>query len=90
MWKEFRDFVTRGNVLDLAVAVVIGAAFNKIVNSLVKDMIMPPIGVVLGGFDFSNFFINLRTGTSYATLAEAQAAGAPTIAHIALRRCSRA
>jgi large conductance mechanosensitive channel len=76
--KEFREFVTRGNVLDLAVGVMIGAAFNKIVDSLVKDIIMPPIGVILGGIDFSNFFLNL-SGTSYNSLADAQQAGAATV-----------
>jgi large conductance mechanosensitive channel len=78
MLKEFRDFIMRGNVLDLAVAVIIGAAFGKIVTSFVNDIIMPPIGLLLGGVDFSNLFINL-SGTPYASLAEAQAAGAPTI-----------
>jgi large conductance mechanosensitive channel len=78
MWKEFREFAARGNVLDLAVGVIIGAAFGKIVASLVADMIMPPIGMVIGGLDFSNLFIALNGGT-YASLAAAQAAGAPTI-----------
>jgi large conductance mechanosensitive channel len=78
MLKEFRDFVARGNVVDLAVAVVIGAAFGKIIDSLVKDIIMPPIGMVLGKVDFANLFIDL-SGQNYATLADAQAAGAPTI-----------
>jgi large conductance mechanosensitive channel len=78
MLKEFRDFALRGNVLDLAVAVIIGAAFGKIVTSFVNDILMPPIGLLLGGVDFSNLFINLG-GTAYATLAEAQAAGAATL-----------
>lgn len=78
MWKEFRAFVLRGNVLELAVAVVIGAAFGRIVTSLVEDVLMPPIGLALGGVDFKNLFIDL-SGRSYATLAEAQAAGAPTL-----------
>lgn len=82
MFKGFRDFMMRGNVLDLAVAVIIGAAFTKIVNSLVEDIIMPPIGLVLGKVDFSNLFLVLRDGTKaappYATLAEAKAAGAVT------------
>jgi large conductance mechanosensitive channel len=78
MWKEFRDFAARGNVLDLAVGVIIGAAFGKIVESLVGDMIMPPIGMVIGGLDFSNLFITLNGG-SYPSLAAAQAAGAATI-----------
>ena len=78
MWKEFREFAARGNVLDLAVGVIIGAAFGQIVTSLVTDMIMPPIGMVIGGLDFSNLFVTLNGG-SYASLAAAQAAGAPTI-----------
>ena len=78
MLKEFRDFIARGNVVDLAVAVVIGAAFGKIIDSLVKDIIMPPIGMVLGKVDFANLFIDL-SGQNYATLKDAQAAGAPTI-----------
>lgn len=78
MFKDFRSFIMRGNVLDLAVAVVIGAAFGSIVASLVKDIIMPPIGLLLGRVDFSNLFINL-SGKHYASLAEAQKAGAATI-----------
>jgi len=78
MWKEFREFAARGSVLDLAVGVIIGAAFGQIVTSLVSDMIMPPIGMVIGGLDFSNLFITLNGG-SYPSLAAAQAAGAPTI-----------
>jgi large conductance mechanosensitive channel len=76
--KEFREFAVRGNVVDLAVAVVIGAAFTGIVNSLVNDIIMPPIGLLTGGLDFSEYYINL-SGNDYATLAEAEAAGAPLI-----------
>ena len=78
MLKEFREFAMRGNVMDMAVGVVIGAAFGKIVTSLVNDIIMPPVGLALGKVDFSNLFINL-SGTAYASLADAQAAGAPTI-----------
>ena len=78
MLKDFRDFVMRGNVLDLAVAVVIGGAFGKIVSSLVSDIIMPPIGLILGNVDFSALYLNL-SGTSYPSLAAAQAAGAPTL-----------
>jgi large conductance mechanosensitive channel len=78
MLREFKEFISRGNVVDLATAVVIGAAFGKIVDSLVKDIIMPPIGLVLNKVDFSNLFINL-TSAKYDTLAEAQRAGAPTI-----------
>jgi large conductance mechanosensitive channel len=78
MIKEFRDFIMRGNVLDLAVAVIIGAAFGAVVTSLVNDIIMPPIGMVLGGVDFTDLFISLN-GQSYASLADAQAQGAPTI-----------
>jgi large conductance mechanosensitive channel len=83
MLKGFRDFVMRGNVLDLAVAVIIGAAFTKIVNSLVEDIIMPPIGLLLGNVDLINLFAVLKDGTKgappYATLAEAKAAGAVTL-----------
>jgi large conductance mechanosensitive channel len=78
MLKEFRDFINRGNVIDLAIAVIMGAAFGAIVTSLVNDIIMPPIGRVLGGVDFSNLFINL-SGGEYESLAAAQAAGAATI-----------
>src|SRR5512136_2575342 len=78
MVKEFREFIMRGNVIDLAVAFVIGAAFGAVVNSLVKDIIMPVVGYVLGGVDFSNMFIVLGGG-SYASLADAQKAGAATI-----------
>jgi len=78
MLKEFREFIMRGNVVDLAVGVIIGGAFGKIVSSLVSDVIMPPIGLLLNGMDFSNLFVSL-TGQPFATLAEAQAAGAPTL-----------
>jgi large conductance mechanosensitive channel len=78
MFKEFRAFVMRGNVLDLAVGVIIGAAFGKIVTSLVNDILMPPIGFLLGGIDFSNFFISMN-GQAFGSLADAQAAGAPTL-----------
>ena len=78
MLKEFREFAMRGNVVDLAVGVVIGAAFGKIVTSLTNDILMPPLGLLLGRVDFSNLFINL-SGTHYASLAEAKAAGAPTL-----------
>ncbi len=78
MWKEFRLFILRGNVLELAVAVILGAAFGRVVTSLVEDLLMPPIGLALGGVDFKNLFIDL-SGRGYATLAEAQAAGAPTL-----------
>jgi large conductance mechanosensitive channel len=78
MWKEFRAFVMRGNVLELAIAVVLGAAFGGVVKSFVDDVIMPPIGLAMGGVDFKNLFIDLSRG-GYATLAEAQAAGAPTL-----------
>jgi large conductance mechanosensitive channel len=76
--KEFRDFAARGNVIDLAVGVIIGAAFGKIVTSLVNDVIMPPIGLVLGHVDFSNLFISL-SGAHYDSVAAAKQAGAPTI-----------
>lgn len=78
MLKEFKAFIMRGNVLDLAVALVIGVAFGKIITSFVEDVLMPPIGLLLGRVDFSSLFINL-SGKAYATLAEAKAAGAPTI-----------
>ena len=78
MLKEFREFAMRGSVIDLAVGVVIGAAFGRIVTSLVNDIIMPPIGLLLGGIDFSNMFITL-SGGEYATLAAAQEAGAATL-----------
>jgi large conductance mechanosensitive channel len=78
MFREFKEFISRGNVIDLAAAVVIGAAFGKIVDSLVKDVIMPPVGLILNRVDFSSLYFNLGSG-QYASLAEAQAAGAPTI-----------
>jgi large conductance mechanosensitive channel len=78
MLKEFKEFAVRGNVLDLAIGVIIGAAFGKIVTSLVDDVIMPPIGQILGRVDFSNLFIDL-SGQHYASLAQAKTAGAPTI-----------
>ncbi|RPH48447.1 MAG: large conductance mechanosensitive channel protein MscL [Desulfobacteraceae bacterium] len=78
MFKEFKAFIMRGNVLDLAIAVIIGGAFGKIVTSFVNDMIMPPIGLLLGKVDFSNLFLNL-SGTPYASVAEAKKAGVPTI-----------
>jgi large conductance mechanosensitive channel len=78
MLKEFRDFAMRGNVLDLAVGFIMGAAFGKIVTSLVSDIIMPPIGLILGKVDFSNLYINL-SGKDYETLADAKKAGAATI-----------
>jgi len=80
MWKEFRDFIKRGNVIDLAVAVIIGAAFGKIVTALVDGVIMPPIGLVLGKVDFSELFIDL-SGKGYPTLAAAKVAGAPVITY---------
>jgi large conductance mechanosensitive channel len=78
MWREFRDFAVRGNVVDLAVGLILGAAFTTIVNSLVNDIIMPPIGLALGGIDFSDFFITLKGG-SYPTVAAAKAAGAVSL-----------
>jgi large conductance mechanosensitive channel len=82
MLKEFKEFALRGNVVDMAVGIIIGAAFSAIVKSLVDDVIMPPIGLLLGGVDFANFFALLKTGSPpgpYASLADAQAAGAVTI-----------
>ena len=78
MLKEFKEFAMRGNVIDLAVGVILGAAFGKIVASLVQDVVMPPLGMLLGGVDFSEIFINLSDQT-YATLALAQEAGAATL-----------
>lgn len=78
MWKEFREFAMRGNALDLAVGIIIGAAFGKIVSSLVNDILMPPLGLALGRVNFSNLFISL-SGTHYDSLAQAKAAGAATI-----------
>lgn len=78
MWREFRDFAVRGNVVDLAVGLILGAAFTTIVNSLVNDVIMPPIGLLLGGIDFTDFFITIKGG-SYPTVAAAKAAAAVTI-----------
>lgn len=78
MFKEFKEFVMRGNVLDLAVGIIIGAAFGKIVTSLVTDIVMPPIGLILGKVDFANLFIDL-SGTHPATLDAAKKAGAATI-----------
>jgi large conductance mechanosensitive channel len=78
MSSEFRKFIARGNVIDLAVGIVIGAAFTSVVNSFVNDILMPPVGLLMGGVDFSNMFISL-SGGEYASLAAAQEAGAPTL-----------
>jgi large conductance mechanosensitive channel len=80
MLKDFKAFIMKGNVLDLAVAVIIGAAFGAIVTSAVNDVIMPPIGLLLGNVDFKDLFISL-SGQSFPTLAAAKAAGAPVIAY---------
>ena len=80
MLKEFRDFIARGSVIDLAIAVIIGAAFGKLVTSLVEGIIMPPIGLLLGGVDFSNLFIDL-SGQRPVSLADAQLRGLPVIAY---------
>ena len=80
MLKEFRQFAMRGNVIDLAVGVIIGTAVGKIVTSLVNDIIMPPIGLILGNVDFGNLFVALDRG-SYASLVDAQTAGAPTLSY---------
>lgn len=81
--SEFKEFAVKGNVVDLAVGLIIGAEFGKIVNSLVQDVIMPPIGLIVGGVDFKNLFITLKEGVAvagpYATLADAQKAGAVTV-----------
>ena len=82
MFKEFREFAMKGNVVDMAVGIIIGAAFGKIVDSLVKDLIMPPIGLVMGKVDFTNMFVVLRPGTvpePYLTVDAAQKAGAVTL-----------
>lgn len=82
MWKDFKEFALRGNVVDMAVGIIIGGAFGTIVKSLVDDVLMPPIGVLLGGVDFSNLFLVLKAGQTpapYASLADAKAAGAATI-----------
>lgn len=76
--QEFKDFAIKGNAVDMAIGIIIGAAFGKIVSSLVKDVIMPPVGLLMGGVDFSNLFIDL-SGKGHATLAEATAAGAPVL-----------
>ncbi len=78
MLKEFKEFALRGSVLDLAIGVIIGTAFGKIISSLVSDVLMPPIGLLLGNVDFSNIFWSL-SGVKYTSLAEAQAAGAATL-----------
>jgi large conductance mechanosensitive channel len=80
MFKEFREFAMRGNVLDMAVGIIIGAAFGRIVASFVEDVLMPPIGQLLGKVDFSNLFVSL-SGQSYDTLTAAKAAGAPILAY---------
>jgi len=80
MWKEFKEFIARGNVIDLAVAVIIGAAFGKIVTSLVEGVLMPPIGLALGKADFSNLFIDL-SGQHPVSLADAQLKGLPVITY---------
>src|SRR4051812_13881319 len=87
MLKEFREFAVRGNVVDMAVGIIIGAAFGKIVDSLVKDMIMPPIGLLLGSVDFANLFLLLKPGAvpgPYLTVEAAQKAGAVTLNYGAL------
>ncbi|MDB5366145.1 MAG: large conductance mechanosensitive channel protein MscL [Rhodospirillales bacterium] len=78
MWKEFREFAVKGNVVDLAVGIIVGAAFTTIVNSLVNDILMPPLGLALGGLDFSNFFVTLK-GPVANTPEAAKAAGAVTL-----------
>ena len=78
MWKEFRDFAVKGNVIDMAIGVIIGGAFGKIVSSLLSDVLMPPLGLLMGRVDFSSLFISLN-GQSYPSLQAAKAAGAPTI-----------
>jgi len=87
MWKEFREFAVKGNAVDMAVGIIIGAAFGAIVTALVEGVIMPPIGVMIGGVDFSDLFLLIREGARpgpYASLADAQEAGAAVIAYGAL------
>lgn len=82
MLKEFREFVLRGNVADMAVGIIIGGAFGAIVNTLVSDVLMPPLGLLIGGIDFSNFYLVLKEGSApgpYAALADAKAVGAVTV-----------
>lgn len=79
MLQEFKKFALRGNVIDLAVGIIIGAAFTTIVNSLVNDLLMPPLGLIIGGIDFTDFFITMKGDGSYATLAAAKEAGAVTL-----------
>jgi large conductance mechanosensitive channel len=79
MLKEFKEFAMRGNVIDMAVGIIIGAAFGKIVTSFVGDVLMPPIGLLMGNVDFSNLFVNLSMGEAYPSVAAAEAAGAPII-----------
>lgn len=81
MLRDFRDFINRGNAFDLAVAVIIGAAFSPIVQSFVDDIIMPPVGLLVGGLDFSNYGIVLRDADQHATLQSAREAGVPVIAY---------
>jgi large conductance mechanosensitive channel len=78
MFKEFKEFALKGNVIDLAIGIIIGAAFNKVVQSLVNDIIMPPVGMLMGKMDFSAMFVNL-SGKQFETLAEAKKAGAATL-----------
>ncbi|HEV2356288.1 MAG TPA: large-conductance mechanosensitive channel protein MscL [bacterium] len=78
MLKEFREFAMRGNLLDMAIGIILGAAFGRIISSLVNDIVMPPIGLALGGLDFANLFVTLKGGP-YPSVAAAKAAGAPTI-----------
>lgn len=80
MLKEFRDFAMRGNVLDMAIGIIIGGAFGKIVSSFVGDVLMPPLGLLLGKVDFTSLFVSLSS-TEYASLAEARKAGAPVLAY---------
>jgi large conductance mechanosensitive channel len=79
MLKEFREFAMRGNVIDMAVGIIIGAAFGKIVTSFVNDVLMPPIGMLMGNVDFGDLFVNLSMDASYPSVAAAEAAGAPIV-----------
>ncbi|MDD2619838.1 MAG: large-conductance mechanosensitive channel protein MscL [Syntrophomonadaceae bacterium] len=78
MWKEFREFAVKGNMIDLAIGIIIGAAFGKVITSFVNDVLMPPIGLLLGKVDFNNLYVNL-SGEHYTSMAEASKAGAPIL-----------
>ncbi|HEY3297313.1 MAG TPA: large conductance mechanosensitive channel protein MscL [Armatimonadota bacterium] len=80
MWKEFKDFAMKGSLIDMAVGIILGISLGKVITSFVSDVLMPPIGLLLGGVDFSNMFISLK-GSGYSSLAAAKAAGVPVISY---------